>query len=62
MQDLADSSELYAQSKKMELNWSLADLQNKFGEHNPQVVSARAALAVRGQADKRRGGATSSAL
>ncbi len=31
--------------KKMELNWSLADLQNKFGEHNPQVVSARAALA-----------------
>jgi polysaccharide biosynthesis transport protein len=32
--------------KKMELNWSLADLQNKFGEHNPQVVSARAALAT----------------
>jgi capsular exopolysaccharide synthesis family protein len=32
--------------KKMELNWSLADLQNKFGEHNPQVVSARAALAA----------------
>ena len=31
--------------KKMELNWSLADLQKKFGEHNPQVVSARAALA-----------------
>src|SRR4029077_3993776 len=31
--------------KKMELNWSLADLQNKFGEHNPQVVSARVALA-----------------
>jgi succinoglycan biosynthesis transport protein ExoP len=31
--------------KKMELNWSLADLQNRFGEHNPQVVSARAALA-----------------
>jgi polysaccharide biosynthesis transport protein len=31
--------------KKMELNWSLADLQNKFGEHNPQVISARAALA-----------------
>jgi capsular exopolysaccharide synthesis family protein len=31
--------------KKMELNWSLADLQNKFGERNPQVVSARAALA-----------------
>ena len=31
--------------KKMELNWSLADLQNKVGEHNPQVVSARAALA-----------------
>jgi polysaccharide biosynthesis transport protein len=30
--------------KKMELNWSLADLRNKFGEHNPQVVSARAAL------------------
>jgi succinoglycan biosynthesis transport protein ExoP len=32
--------------KKMELNWSLADLQNKFGEHNPQVISARAALAT----------------
>jgi capsular exopolysaccharide synthesis family protein len=32
--------------KKMELNWTLADLQNKFGEHNPQVVSARAALAT----------------
>ena len=32
--------------KKMELNWSLADLQNKFGEHNPQVVSARVALAA----------------
>jgi succinoglycan biosynthesis transport protein ExoP len=32
--------------KKMELNWSLADLQNKFGEHNPQVVSARASLAA----------------
>ena len=31
--------------KKMELNWSLADLQNKLGEHNPQVVSTRAALA-----------------
>ena len=31
--------------KKMELNWSLADLQIKFGEHNPQVVSARVALA-----------------
>jgi polysaccharide biosynthesis transport protein len=31
--------------KKMELNWSLADLQNKFGEHNPQVVSAHVALA-----------------
>jgi polysaccharide biosynthesis transport protein len=31
--------------KKMELNWSLADLQNKYGEHNPQVVSARTALA-----------------
>jgi polysaccharide biosynthesis transport protein len=31
--------------KKMELNWSLTDLQNKFGEHNPQVVSARASLA-----------------
>lgn len=31
--------------KKMELNWSLADLQKKFGEHNPQVVSARAAMA-----------------
>ena len=30
----------------MELNWSLADLQNKFGEHNPQVVSTRAALAA----------------
>ena len=29
----------------MELNWSLADLQNKLGEHNPQVVSTRAALA-----------------
>ena len=29
----------------MELNWSLADLQNKFGEQNPQVLSARAALA-----------------
>ncbi len=35
--------------KKMELNWSLADLQNKFGEHNPQVVSARTAL---GSVDK----------
>jgi capsular exopolysaccharide synthesis family protein len=32
--------------KKMELNWSLADLQNKFGEHNPQVLSIRAALAT----------------
>jgi polysaccharide biosynthesis transport protein len=31
--------------KKMELNWSLADLQKKFGDHNPQVISARAALA-----------------
>ena len=31
--------------KKMELNWSLADLQNKLGEHNPQVVSTRAGLA-----------------
>ena len=35
--------------KKMELNWSLADLQNKFGEHNPQVISARTAL---GSVDK----------
>jgi succinoglycan biosynthesis transport protein ExoP len=32
--------------KKIKLNWSLADLQNKFGEHNPQVISARAALAT----------------
>jgi polysaccharide biosynthesis transport protein len=32
--------------KKMELTWSLADLQNRFGEHNPQVVSARVALAA----------------
>jgi polysaccharide biosynthesis transport protein len=32
--------------KKMELSWSLADLQNKFGEHNPQVLSIRAALAT----------------
>ena len=30
--------------KQMELNWSLADLQNKLGEHNPQVLSARAGL------------------
>ena len=35
--------------KKMELNWSLADLQNKLGEHNPQVVSTRAALASVGK-------------
>ena len=32
--------------KQMELNWSLADLQNKFGEHNPQVLAARAGLAT----------------
>ena len=32
--------------KQMELNWSLADLQNKLGEHNPQVLSTRAALAA----------------
>jgi polysaccharide biosynthesis transport protein len=31
--------------KKMELNWNLADLQNRFGEHNPQVIAARTALA-----------------
>ncbi len=31
--------------KKMELGWSLASLQNKMGEHNPQVISDRAALA-----------------
>ncbi len=31
--------------KKMELTWSLADLQNKFGEHNPQVIATRVALA-----------------
>ena len=35
--------------KKMELNWSLADLQNKLGEHNPQVVSTRASLASVGK-------------
>jgi len=32
--------------KKMELSWSLAGLQNKMGEHNPQVISDRAALAA----------------
>ena len=32
--------------KRMELNWSLADLQKKFGERNPQVLSARAGLAL----------------
>ena len=32
--------------KRMELNWSLADLQKKFGEQNPQVLSARAGLAL----------------
>jgi succinoglycan biosynthesis transport protein ExoP len=32
--------------KQMELNWSLVDLQNKLGEHNPQVLSTRAALAA----------------
>jgi polysaccharide biosynthesis transport protein len=32
--------------KQMELNWSLADLQNKLGGQNPQVLSARAALAI----------------
>jgi succinoglycan biosynthesis transport protein ExoP len=32
--------------KKMELDWSLVELQNKLGEHNPQVLSARAALAA----------------
>jgi polysaccharide biosynthesis transport protein len=32
--------------RQMELNWSLADLQNKFGERNPQVLSAHAALAT----------------
>ena len=47
--------------KKMELNWSLADLQNKLGEHNPQVVSTRAALAsvdaqIGGQAENILGG------
>ena len=31
--------------KRMEINWSLTDLRNKFGEQNPQVLSARAALA-----------------
>ena len=51
--DIDDIPELTASTaltelrrKKMELNWSLADLQNKLGEHNPQVVSARAALAT----------------
>ena len=47
--------------KKMELNWSLADLQNKLGQHNPQVVSTRAALAsvdaqIGGQAENILGG------
>ncbi|HEY1781879.1 MAG TPA: polysaccharide biosynthesis tyrosine autokinase [Roseiarcus sp.] len=47
--------------KKMELKWSLADLQNKLGEHNPQVVSTRAALAsvdaqIGGQAETILGG------
>ncbi len=47
--------------KKMELNWGLADLQNKLGEHNPQVVSTRAALAsvdaqIGGQAENILGG------
>ena len=32
--------------KQMELNWSLADLRNKFGEQNPQVLAARAGLAA----------------
>jgi polysaccharide biosynthesis transport protein len=32
--------------KRMEINWSLTDLRNKFGEQNPQVLSARAALAA----------------
>jgi polysaccharide biosynthesis transport protein len=32
--------------KRMELNWSLADLQNKLGEQNPQVLSVRASLAA----------------
>jgi polysaccharide biosynthesis transport protein len=32
--------------KQMELNWTLVELQNKFGEQNPQVLAARAALAA----------------
>jgi polysaccharide biosynthesis transport protein len=32
--------------KQLEINWSLADLQNKFGGQNPQVLSARASLAA----------------
>ena len=32
--------------KKMELNWSAADLQNKLGERNLQVISIRAELAT----------------
>ena len=39
--------------KQMELNWSLADLQNKLGERNTQVLSTRAAAGRRQQADRR---------